>query len=80
MTGIRARDNNILPRESERPDLRRVRVIDPRLDRCRSLRLRRRLHSSGRLRKEILDVRVALDARHIRTASQCLGDLAGALH
>jgi hypothetical protein len=32
-TGVRAGDNNALPSESERPNVRRMRVLDARLDR-----------------------------------------------
>jgi hypothetical protein len=38
-TSIGARHHNILPVESERPDVRRMRVNDSRLDRRRSPRL-----------------------------------------
>ena len=34
--GIGARNNDVLPGESERPDLRRVRVVDSRFDRGRA--------------------------------------------
>ena len=33
--GVRAGNNNVLAREPERPDIRRMRVIDARLDRRR---------------------------------------------
>src|SRR6266542_534292 len=79
-TSIGTRYHNILPVESERPDIRRVRVTDARFDRLRSPRLRRRLNRRTRLGKRILNVRIALYARHIRTGSQCLGDLAATLH
>ena len=39
-TGIGARHDNILSGKSQRPDVRRMRVSDSRLDRRRSLRLR----------------------------------------
>ena len=42
-TGVRAGYDNALPRESQPPDVRRVRVSNSRLDRLWSLRLRRRL-------------------------------------
>ena len=40
--GIGARNHDSLAGETECPNLRRVRVIDARLDRLRTLRLRRR--------------------------------------
>ena len=39
---IGARNNDVLPGESDRPDLRRVRVIDSWFDRGRTLRSARR--------------------------------------
>jgi len=79
-TRVGARHHNILPGKSERPDIRSMRVTDARFDRLWCLRLRRRLNRSARLRKRILNLRIALDARHIRPTSQCFGDLAAALH
>ncbi len=50
--GIGACDDNSLAGESERPDIRRVRVSDSRFDRRRSARLQRRFNSRAWLRKE----------------------------
>ncbi len=80
LTGIGARNDNTLPSESLRPDIRCVRVSDARLDRLRTINLRRRLYRRPRLRKRIFNVRVALDARHVRASSQRFRDLLGALH
>src|ERR1051325_8242792 len=77
LTSISARHHNILPVESECPDLRGVCIIDSRLERPRS---RRRLSRRTGLRKRILNVRIAFDARHVGPGSQHLGDLAAALH
>ena len=41
--GVRAGDDNVLSGKPERPYLRRMRVIDARFDRCRALKMRRRL-------------------------------------
>ena len=79
LTGIGAGNDDILPSKTERPDIRRVRVGDARFDRLRSLTLRR-LNSRARLRKRIFNVRVALDAPHVRASSQRLRDLPAALY
>ncbi len=72
-----AGNDNLLPGETQRPDIRRVRVCDPRFDRHRDLRLERLFN---RFRKGIVNDRVAFYPRHIRPAGQCLGDLPAALH
>ena len=79
-TGVGACHHNILPIESERPHIRRMRVSDSRLNRRRSLRLRRRISRGPKLRKRILNVRIALNTRDIRPSSQSLGDLAAAIY
>ena len=45
--GVCARHNNVLPGESQRPNLRRVRVIDARLDRFRTLEVQKARSSTG---------------------------------
>ena len=52
-----------------------MRVIDARFDRCRTLQAWRRIVDSLRLRKMILDVWIAFDARDVRTRRQCFGDV-----
>ena len=79
-TSIGAGYHNILPGKSEGPNIRRMRVNDSRLDRRRSAGLRRRISRTARLRKGILNLRIALNPRHVRASSQCLGDLATAPH
>ena len=79
-TSIGAPYHNILAVKSERPDVRRMRVNDSRLDRRRSPRLRRPLSRRDWLRKRILNVRIALDACHVRPSCQHLGNLTAALH
>ena len=78
--GIGARQNNSLPGESQRPHLGCVRVIDARFDRIRVLKIRRRLNGSRRLRKMILNERIAFYMRHIRPGSQRFGHRAAAFH
>ena len=80
LTSIGARHHNILPVESERPYIRRMRVNDSRLDRLRRSRLQRRISRRAGLRKRILNVRIALDACHVRPSFQHLGNLTAALH
>src|SRR5947207_12384946 len=63
---VRARYNNILSGETQCPYLRRMRVIDARLDPCRSQEVRRRLIDSFRLRKIVMDKRIPFYSRHIR--------------
>ena len=79
-TRISAGNHNVLPRESERPHLRCVRVTDARLDRLRTLEIRRRFSDRARLRQSIVDTRIAFHSRHIWPSCQCLSDLAITLH
>jgi len=79
-TGISAGNNNVLPGESQCPYLRCVRVIDARLDRLRTLEIRRRFSDRARLRQSIVDTRIAFHSRHIWPSCQCLSDLAITLH
>ena len=67
LTSVRASHRNSLTSEPQRPHIRRVRVSDARLDRFRSLRLRRRLSNSVRLRKRISNVRIAFYSCHVGT-------------
>ena len=46
---IGAGHNNVLPGESQGPHLRRVRVIDARFDRFRTLKVQRRFDGQGRV-------------------------------
>src|SRR5690349_20465460 len=64
-TSIRTGNNNVLPSESQGPHLRRVRVIDARLD-CFRLKVRRGLDRGAWLRKLVLDVRIAFYPRDVR--------------
>src|SRR4029453_7691202 len=57
-----------------------MRVIDSRLDRLRSLRLRRCLGSGNWLRKDILNVRIAFHSLHVRSSRQRFRDLATPFH
>ena len=59
-------NNDVLPGESQGPHLRRVRVIDARLDRVRTLEVRRRIDGRAWLRKLVLNVRIAFYPRHVR--------------
>ena len=61
-----AGNDNLLPSETQRPDVWRVRVSDPRFDRQRGERLDRRF---SRFRKIIVNDRVAFYPRHIRPAA-----------
>ena len=79
-TGIRAGNNDVLPGESQGPHLRRMRVIDARLDRFRTLEVRRRIDGRAGLRKLVLDVRIAFYPRHVRPRCQRLGDLTAPFH
>src|SRR6266481_3628927 len=81
--GVRAGNNDRLPSKSERPDIRRVRVLDSRLDGRRSAGspgLQRRLVDRALLRKLIMNPWVALDTRYLRASSQRVGDFWSALH
>ena len=64
-TGIGASNNNSLAGETELPDLRRVRVIDSWFNRLRYPRPRRRFSYRIRLRKVIVNMRIALYPRHV---------------
>src|SRR5215510_4421091 len=77
-TGIGTGHNNILARETHRPDIRRVRIRNSRLDRLR--RLRERSLDSLWLRKVILDARIAFYPRHVRSTCQCRSDRTGAFY
>ena len=82
-TGICAGDYDSLPFEPERPDVRRMRVNDSRLDRrrrARSAGLQRRLLDRAWLRKIIVNQGITLDARYLRSSSQSVGNLASAFH
>ena len=79
-TGIGTPNDDILSREALRPNGRGISVGDSRLDRRRRIRLQRRFQSRPRLRKRILNLRVALDACHVRASSQRFRDLPAALH
>src|SRR6266404_5333402 len=82
-TGICAGDHDCLTFEPERPDIRRMRVNDSRLDRrrrARSARLQRRLLDRAWLRKIIVNQGITLDARYLRSSSQSVGNLARAFH
>src|SRR5438552_10512443 len=82
-TGICAGDHDSLPFEPERPDVRRMRVNDSRLDRrrrARSAGLQRRLLDRAWLRKIIVNQGITLDACYLRSSSQSVGNLASAFH
>jgi hypothetical protein len=81
--GIRAGNHDGLPSEPKRPYVRRIRVIDARLDRLRrsgDAGLQRRLLDRTTQRKVILDHRIAFKTRHVRTGRQCFGNLPIACH
>ena len=82
-TGIRTGNHDSLPLEPERPNIRRVRVSDPRLDRRRPRRAagpQRRLLDRTSLRKVIVNKRIAGNTRHVWTSSQRRGDLPSAFY
>ena len=80
-TGVRARHDNPLPGESESPNIRGMRISNPRLDGRRTCaRGSRRFVDRLRLGKIILDARIAFDARHVRPGRQRVGDLSRAFH
>ena len=82
-TGIRTGNHDSLSLEPERPNIRRVRVSDPRLDRRRRRRAagpQRRLLDRTSLRKVIVNKRIACNARHVRASRQRVGDLSSAFH
>ena len=64
--GVRARYNNILSGETQRPDIRCMRVTDAWLDRCRSQEVRRRLIDSTWLRQIVMDKRIPFYSHHVR--------------
>src|SRR6267143_2485198 len=80
LASIGSRHRQPLSAKAQCPDIRRVRVVDSRLNSRRTLRLRSCLNNRNRLGDDILDLRIAFYPRNVRTASQGLGDLAGALH
>ena len=80
LTSIGTGYHNVLPGVTERPDLWRVRVLDSRFDRLRTLEVRRRFSDRARLRQGIVDTRIAFHSRHIGPSCQCLSDLAITLH
>ena len=71
--GVGAGHNNVLPGEPERPYLGRVCVVDPRLDRFRTLGVRRRVFDWSRLRQFIMDLRIAFYSCHVRSRRQRFG-------
>src|SRR2546423_1373357 len=76
--GIRARHDDSFSSEPKRPDIRRVRVSDARLDGRRSAgyaRLQWRFFYGAGLREIIVNVRVACHARDVWASSQCFGEL-----
>ena len=82
-TGIRTGNHDGLPLESERPDIWRVRVSNPRLNRHRRRRAagsQRRLFDRTSLRKVIVNKRITCNPRHIRASSQRVGNLTSAFH
>jgi hypothetical protein len=72
---IGACDNNVLAGETQRPHVGRMRVLNARLDRCRSQQVRRRLIDWARFWQGIVNVGIALETRHVRPSPQGLGDL-----
>jgi len=79
-TGICASNHDGLSFESQRPYVRRMCVNNSRLDRRRRAGLQRRLLDRASLRKIIVNVRIACDARHVWTGRQRLGKLAVSFH
>ena len=79
LASICAANCNSLASEPQRPDIRRMRVGDVRLDRLWFLQ-RRVANKHGRLRQRILNVRIALDSRHILPASQRVRYFAAPFH
>src|SRR5262249_51089048 len=69
LAGIGASHCNSLTAKSECPYVRRVRVLNARLNRRGVLWLRRRLDNSIGLREHIVNDRIAFYARDIRTRS-----------
>jgi hypothetical protein len=82
-TRIGAGNDDRFSFEPKRPNIGSVRIGNSRLDRFRRTgraRLQRRLLDRPRLRKVIVNYRVACDVRHIRAGRQCLGELPVAFH
>ena len=78
--GVRTCNDNALPGESESPNIRGMRILDPRLDgRRTSARGGARFIDSLRLGEIILDARIAFDARHVRPGRERVGDLVACL-
>ena len=67
LAGVCIGDNNLLARESERPYLRRMRVIDAGLNRGRPLEARRCIGERVRLGKVIIDPRITFHTRDVGT-------------
>ena len=80
LTTVSIANCNSLASEPQRPDIRRVRVGDVRFNRLRRMWQRQAVSKRGRLRQQVLNVRIAFDSRDIRTCRQRFGDLAAALH
>src|SRR5262245_58727869 len=78
-SGISASNNNAVPRKSEVPHVGRMRVLNPRLNGRRASGLRRRFIDHVRLRKIMLDSRIAFYARYVRASGQFRGDLSRAV-
>ena len=78
ITGVGAGNNDVLPGEAQGPYLWRVGVIDPWFDRGRYLR--RRFFDRARLRKVIVDKRIAFHSPNFGPSRQSLGNRAISLH
>jgi len=76
-TSIGTGYNNVLPGETERPDLRGMRILDTRFD---GSRYRRRFLGSARLREVVVDHRIALYMYHVWASCECVRKLATTLH
>ena len=74
ITGIGAGNNDVLPGEPQRPYLGRVRVIDPWLDRFRTQEEGRRFIDGTRLRKVIMDKRIAFHPCNFGPGRQRFGN------
>jgi hypothetical protein len=73
--GISPGNDDSLARETELPNQRGLRVRNARFDRLGIINL-----NGGERLLKILDLRIALDARHVGPGSQGFGDLAAAFH
>jgi hypothetical protein len=71
--GIRTGNNDVLPGEPQGPYLRCVRIVDPGLDRLRTLGVRRPVFDRAMLRKVVVDERIAFHSRHLRPRCQRFG-------